>query len=524
MFLRVIPSLVPDRRGQVAIIFALAMIPLFGIAAFSIDLTRAFIAKTHLQASIDAAALAASTAYGKSDTEIQAIGTSFFNRNYESRGWVPPTTPIITVNDNVMHVEATATFKTSIMSLFGFSTLPIHASTDTISEPTGIEVALVVDVTHSMATSTSGTPRITALRNAALDLVGILFDNSPNTNLVKISIIPYNGTVNIGTGNAAYVTGTDAANFPGTSWGGCVMARGNGFDGVDAYYPGAASGAGGEWAAYRWPAEPNQSTAGGAEHIGCVNPAGISSPYKSIIDAFNTTIDYPGLTFGPNRSCPDPILPLTSDRELIESKISNLQVFSRSATMSSLGAAWGWRTLSQDAPFTEGAGYEDLYWQKYIIIMTDGRQNLSSQQSDTGGSCTAAAYVNGDAWSLDPAVNGYWGNTLGSGPLEQWTAYGYPVSSISLGTQGTYDDTVAAIESRLATVCYNIKNTQRPNGAAAINVYSITFGDGISSSDLADIKNCASSPSNYFHAPTAISLESAFSEIAYDILSTRIIR
>lgn len=522
MFFRPIMLFSRDRRGQIALIFAAAIVPLFGLGAFGIDLTRAFIVKTHLQASIDAAALAASSAYGKPEDEIRSIGLSFFERNYRSRDWMPATVPEIEIDDNSLRLSATVELETSVLSVFGMNDLTLHAEAESISEPTGIEVALVVDVTHSMSAVSGGTSRIESLRSAALDLVGILFDNAPSASLVKISIIPYNGTVNIGTGQGAFVTGDDAANFPDTSWAGCVMARGNGYDIVDSYSAGSAASSGGEWAAYRWPAEPNQAVSGGAEHIGCVNPAGSTSAYKETVDVFNQTTDYPGVTFGPNRSCPDPILPLTSDRTTIESRINDLHVFSRSATMTSLGAVWGWRALSSDAPFSEGAAYDDYFWNKYIIILTDGRQNMSSQTSDTGGSCTDAGFVNGTAWNFDPAVLGSWGNTLSAGPTEQWTAYGYPMSSISLGTLGTYDDTVDGIESKLSSVCYNIKSAERPSGAAAITVYSITFGDGLNASDLVDIKGCASTASNYFHAPTGLSLEAAFSEIAYDILSTRI--
>ncbi|MEZ5826704.1 MAG: TadE/TadG family type IV pilus assembly protein [Geminicoccaceae bacterium] len=522
MFHRLARLFARDQRGQIALIFAAAIVPLFGLAAFGIDLTRAFVVKTHLQASIDAAALAASSAYGKPDDEIKAIGQKFFQRNYSSRDWMPPAVPVITVSDNVFKVHATVQLKTTVLAVFGMQDVSLYAETESISEPTGLEVALVVDVTHSMSTISSGVSRIESLRSAALDLVGILFDNSPDASLVKISIIPYNGTVNIGTASAGFVTGDDATNFPGTSWAGCVMARGGGYDVVDTYTAGNTSSSGGDWQAYKWPAEPNQATSGGAEHIGCVNPAGSSTAYKQVVDVFNQTAGYPAATFGPNRSCPDPVLPLTSNRADIEARINGLEVFSRTATMTSLGAVWGWRALSSDAPFTEGAAYEDYFWNKYIIILTDGRQNLSSQASDTGGACKDASFVNGTAWSLDPYVAGSWGNTISAGPQEQWTAYGYPMSSISLGSLGTYDDTVSAIESRLSSVCYNIKNTKRPNGAPAIGVYSITFGEGLSASDLADIKACASDASNYFHAPTGLSLEAAFSEIAYDILSTRI--
>ena len=52
-----------DRRGNIALIFALAIFVLGMIVATAIDLTRASSSKSHLQDSTDAAVLAAAKAY-----------------------------------------------------------------------------------------------------------------------------------------------------------------------------------------------------------------------------------------------------------------------------------------------------------------------------------------------------------------------------------------------------------------------------------------------------------------------------
>ena len=116
MFFRSMMLFSRDRRGQIALIFAAAIVPLFGLGAFGIDLTRAFIVKTHLQASIDAAALAASSAYGKPEDEIRSIGLSFFERNYRSRDWMPATVPVIEIDDNALRLSATVELETSVLA------------------------------------------------------------------------------------------------------------------------------------------------------------------------------------------------------------------------------------------------------------------------------------------------------------------------------------------------------------------------------------------------------------------------
>ncbi len=44
------------------------------------------------------------------------------------------------------------------------------------------------------------------------------------------------------------------------------------------------------------------------------------------------------------------------------------------------GAAWGWRTLSPGAPFTEGRPYGAEENQKVLVLMTDGQNTYYAQQ------------------------------------------------------------------------------------------------------------------------------------------------
>lgn len=63
------------RRGNVAVLFALSSVPLFGVAGMALDYARAVADRTHLQTALDGAVLAGATASGK---EV-ATARSFFD-------------------------------------------------------------------------------------------------------------------------------------------------------------------------------------------------------------------------------------------------------------------------------------------------------------------------------------------------------------------------------------------------------------------------------------------------------------
>lgn len=510
-----------DRCGAIAIIFAALLIPLMGLAAMGFDLTRIYVAQTRMQSALDAAGLAAGTAYGREEADIRRIAGNYFDRNYGSAEWLPAAAIDININDNAMVLAARSTFKPTFLSSLGFEQFIIDAATEIVAEPTGLEVVLVLDVTRSMNEMTSGLTRIQSLRNAAHDLIDILSNSASRPDLVKFGIVPYSASVNIGSSNGHYVEGVSASAFPGTDWGGCVMARRDGEDLTDNYLPGSSSAAG-KWPAYRWPNEPNQIVPGGANVGYCDNPTAVGSPsnYAQIVDIFNPTPDFPPRSAGPNRSCPQPLVPLTSDHERVRDRIDELEVIDGGGTMSIFGAAWGWRLLSPNAPFSEGAAYNDDDWRKILIVMTDGEQNLSKNADDDNNSCSSATGVSGTAWTHDPANYGAQGNSFAGGPAEHWTAYGYPMSSARFGSSD-YSTVIGALESRFNSVCNNIKNV-RLDGQPIVDIYTLTFGDGLDMSARSLVRSCASNSDHYFHAPTGLALEQAFSEIAYDILNTRI--
>lgn len=154
--------------------------------------------------------------------------------------------------------------------------------------------------------------------------------------------------------------------------------------------------------------------------------------------------------------------------------------------MVNVGAVWGWRVLSPEAPFTEGLPFNTEGFNKAIIILTDGVNIFSSVSSR----CT----------NTNPKYN------------SQYTGYDY-ASEGRLGTTSR-SAAQARLNDRLVEVCQNIKNT-------GIIVYTITFQ--LSDIDtLAIFEGRASEPSKFFNSPSNEELRSAFRAIGAELSNLRL--
>ncbi len=174
-----------------------------------------------------------------------------------------------------------------------------------------------------------------------------------------------------------------------------------------------------------------------------------------------------------------PVLPLSSDKSEIESRINALDVVYHGGTVTAEGASWGLRLISPGEPFTEGVAYGAPGWDKVIIILTDGEQILGGDEatgtypawdcmSDPNDVTKQTDYLNDEPWTLDPADFGAAGKKLQSqGRTYDWSAYGYVADSWPFGANQSKpmpDGRIPGLEDRLTAACNEIKNTQKPDG------------------------------------------------------------
>jgi hypothetical protein len=188
-------------------------------------------------------------------------------------------------------------------------------------------------------------------------------------------------------------------------------------------------------------------------------------------------------TTGPNKACPDPVLPLTDNRAQVTAKIADLMHWYGSGTNVAEGLAWGWRVLSPTAPFTEGAPYGQAT--KVIVLMTDGVNNI-------------------DPHHLAPVLSHY----SAYGFLEQWGE--------SRLSDKTFAGFKAHTDQRLAQACQNAK-------AEGISIYTVAFGI-TNAETLSVLRSCATSPSYAYSAASGTQLISAFQDVANRLSKLRLSR
>jgi Flp pilus assembly protein TadG len=155
-----------DSRGNVAMITALAALPMVAAVGCAIDYSNASMIRTKLQAVADAAALATvsfnspvvTTAKSMSGNGSVSGGstyaTSFFTANLPAN--YSTVTPTVTVTKTGTTVSATVSFSTSVATYFtrviGYPNITIaDSSTASFTLPTYIDFYLMLDVSGSMS-------------------------------------------------------------------------------------------------------------------------------------------------------------------------------------------------------------------------------------------------------------------------------------------------------------------------------------------------------------------------------------
>ena len=510
------PSLIKrfaaHQNGSIAIISALTLSAVLIVTGAAVDYGRTITVLSKAQSASDAAALAAA-ATDLSDGERKTMAKEVFAENFSTDGLAAsPKVNVKFHQDKSVQVDVELALKTHFLTLIGFSSLPINATSVAAIQDTEAEIALVLDVSGSMRASMGAKTRIEVLKEAAHNLVDIVSEGSNGSEAVKFGVVPFTMNVNIGTENSQYVTGTGHTLFNGTTWAGCVFERKPPHHVTDSYTDNA-NVANGKWHAYIWPPEPD-----GANQ--CLNPSdGTNNGYASV--QTNAAGVYNPWTSGPNYNCVrHSIMRLTTKTADVHTKIDDLTSQPNMGTIIAPGVTWGMRLLSPEEPFDEGGAYASNR-RKIIIVLTDGAQTTEAEyQSD---SCHAQQNT-GTEFEFDPNSVNLPGDVLkNTGPDDLLSPYGYildsdPFNSNPMSLTDVADD----LEDVSLAACTEAKKQQA--GGREIEIYSIAVstsaGPGTRVHDL--LKNCASNPDNFFYAENSDDLNKAFEDIADDILNVRL--
>ena len=195
--------------ANVAMMFGLSLIPLAIAAGAGLDFANAMMVRNDMSDALDAAALALGAQNSLSSSQAQTLAQKIFNANYKGNG-SPTVTPVI----NGQHVSVTAndSVATTLLSLVGTPYIDVSVSTLVVWGQTRLWVSLVLDNTGSMTqTDSTGTSKITALKNASHSLLTTLQSVSANAGDVQVAIVPFARDVKIGTSyvNATWIDWSD---------------------------------------------------------------------------------------------------------------------------------------------------------------------------------------------------------------------------------------------------------------------------------------------------------------------------
>jgi Flp pilus assembly protein TadG len=446
--------------GNVAVIFAIAIMPILTFIGAAIDYSRANAARSAMQAALDSVALMVAKDLNSgliTQDQIDAKAQAYFTGLYTNRDAQGATVSATYTagsgpSGSTILVTGTGSISTDFLKVAGLPTINFGANATSTWGASLLRVALVLDNTGSMAQS----GKITALRTAAAALVDQLSALAQNSGDVMMSVIPFNIDVNVGTGNvgASWLRWDVWDPKNANSFGNTYCSSGN-----NLYQPTMAQCIG---HGYTWNHTPNISDK--SPWTGCVSDRDQSYDVSSDAPAGTSTYFVAEQYYG----CTSVALqPLTTDWTTLKSNINAMTA--NGATNQTIGLQWGWFSLMQQSPLNAPAESSNNVYQHIIILFTDG---LNTE----------------DRW------------------------YGNGV------------DTSTDVDTRMTTLCNAIKAVNDPKTSKPMyTIYTVQIDtDGAGQSPV--LPACASSQSNFYMLTAASQIASAFSQIGTQISKLRVAR
>jgi Flp pilus assembly protein TadG len=335
-------------QGNIAVIFAITAVPIISFVGAAIDYTRANAARSAMQAALDSTSLMLSKDLVNgviTPSQVNAKAATYFTALYTNADGQS-----ITINATytaasgstpaTIKVDGAGNVTTDFMRVAGFPKLDIGTTSTTTWGTQRMRVALVLDVTGSMAND----GKMAAMKPAAKKLIDTLAALAANPGDVYISLIPFAKDVNVGASNydQNWINWADWDNDNQT----CT---------------------GGTWT---WWGGWSGQTCTPKDHNtwnGCVTDR------DQNYDTLNTAP-----TGGPStrfyaeqyNACPAQLMQLTYDFAAVKDKIDSLTP--NGGTNQPIGIAWGWQSLTDSAPLTYPAEDPNYTYKKVLIVMSDG--------------------------------------------------------------------------------------------------------------------------------------------------------
>jgi Flp pilus assembly protein TadG len=217
-----------NRRGNVATIFALTLLPMSIAAGAGVDLTRALVVRSRIAEALDAAGLAVGASRGLTTAQIQTLAQNYFNQNYTAdSSYGVPAAVTVTPGTNQVQLTTSVAMPTEIIRAADilpgqsgqFDTINVGYTSTVVWGQTRLWVSLVLDNTGSMSdTDKTGTSKLSALKTATTNLLSTLQGAAATPGDVMVAIVPFSKDVNVGTTssmiNANWIDWSDWESAP----------------------------------------------------------------------------------------------------------------------------------------------------------------------------------------------------------------------------------------------------------------------------------------------------------------------
>lgn len=392
--LRIMKRFIPNSNGGMAIMFSIAIIPLMVAAGAAMDFVRKTNVETLLQGATDSAAIAGVAGKAKwgpsAKGKVEKLVKDFLKANGADNAVNAMVVEQSGLNgkSSLFQVKVSGTVDTTFMSLVGYQTMKVTASSEVDIGGQALEVALVLDNTASM----NSEGRLDALKASSKSLVDTLFKAKAENGYLKIGIVPFADYVNVGMSNrnaswmnvppdSSKVQNVCNVSYPDAKSSNCHDEKGTwNNDGVPTPYTYQVC----DWS-YGKPVTTCSDQTYDNKWYGCVgsrtNPldVGIGSPSSP----------YPGIQ---NTSCPQEITRLTDSQSALNTQIEAMNAVGETYIPS--GLLWGWNLLDDADPLTGAKSKTEMAKSKGVksmVLMTDGDNTKSPDYPYHWGSDTGLA-------------------------------------------------------------------------------------------------------------------------------------
>jgi Flp pilus assembly protein TadG len=401
------------RRANVAITFALALVPMLAFIGAAVDFSRANAVKADLQNALDGTALMVSkTAATMTAAQLQTAAKSYFLALFSEPQAknVQLSASYSSGSGSSVAVNGSADVPTTFMGIFGYNTINVTGSSTAKWGSARLRVALVLDNTGSMADS----GKMTALISATQSLLTQLQGAASTDGDVYVSIVPFVNAVNLGSSNysAPWLDWTDWNAANGSNVQTCTGYGGYGWGG----YGGNCTTS--------WVPSSHSTWNGCVTDRGPPLSTGANGPSSSNYDenvtppiSGNAATQYPAFQAP---TCPQAAMGLSYNWSAMSTLVNHMSP--GGSTNQPIGLVWGWQTLVGGGPFTAPAMDSSYQYQQAIILLSDG---LNTQDR---------WYGNGSSTSTQVDSRMY--NASGAGTCANIKAAGVTVYTIQVNTGG----------------------------------------------------------------------------------------